>query len=150
MEQRRKSDECLRYAIFGDEHTKVSRTVEELDRNVCSIANAKLKCVADIGRCLKPFPRHLVLMLTKSVKKLIREICGSTAGKLLYVESLKCVKDEEGRMTLIRFFDKSSAMVTQVVNSTSLNNLLPSMCCVFHKIMQKVKPAISGLCENSE
>lgn len=75
------TDKCVQRAMFvADKEVPVPKNIRELEHN-CQKIKREIRCIHDFKRCLKPFPKSMFNVVLYNIKKVIKSVCDTLAGK---------------------------------------------------------------------
>ncbi|KAI1286025.1 hypothetical protein HDE_11301 [Halotydeus destructor] len=147
---RKRSDNCLRNALMYNK-PNYPNTLAQMDEMVCNSLLADLKCIGDYRACVKPFPKTLFSLVLRSVRQSMKSnMCGSEAIKRQFVDAFRCLdnKANTGRFFLI--YDKVSALLEHVGTTSSADDLMGPLCCVYHHYTTYAPVVVQAACPGQD
>ncbi|KAI1294743.1 hypothetical protein HDE_06046 [Halotydeus destructor] len=144
-----KADTCFQEALL---YNRVPRqfpvNLAQMNQMVCNTINSNVQCIGNYRPCVKPFPRTLLNVVIRSIKRTLKDsVCGSDDIKGHFVDSFKCLR--HGRHNIDTFFliyDKVAAIVDHVANDSDTEVLLPNICCAVHFAIAQADPVFKQAC----
>ena len=146
-----RSDQCTSDALIieGDQ-IAVPRTMAQLNNGLCHRVNEKFKCMADLRKCLKPFPRQMYNLGVRNSRKVVKDICASDESKkelvfwytvklidchpinlfFRYLQKMSCFRSPEEKHLLFSIYNIAAEQMEWTLNSSRTSDLLPRLCCM--------------------
>lgn len=140
------TDYCLRHAVLiGRDELKVPETLDQLEADVCATLPSDVRCMARAKRCLDHFPRTLFIVIMKNVKTQMKDACARDNRQHL-LDKLQCLRDAGNQEQTFRMLDFLTAAIENVLETTTPNNILPSLCCTAYYGIWYANDTVSRIC----
>ena len=106
-------------------------TIAEVDK-LCSDVFVQVERVQEIARsCLKPFPKQIVGIFIRGVKKQFKKVCNNRKEKEKVFKYADCLRPEQVLTKIFNISDEFTKVYEYINTNSSVEKRIPLACCYY-------------------